>query len=145
MKVASGWVFTATGAAVLTLADPARKHVPSPQLRAKLLQAADAVPAADLAPAFPPQAPVGQETYLRELVHELREENAQLVTLDDQVAALHQDIADRDVERQYEVEMQAAHEATLLQIVDMLRQDEEMLVVGDTGASTTTSSMPPPR
>ncbi len=57
MKLASAWLLTAAGATELALAGPARMHVPSPQLRAELMQAADAVPAADPAPA-PPQPPV---------------------------------------------------------------------------------------
>ena len=132
MKLASAWLLTAAGATELALAGPARNHVPSPQLQAEVMEAADAVPAPDPAPAFPPQSPVDQERYLRELVNELREENEQLRTLDDQVAALRQDLADREAERQYEVEVQAALEATLLQVVDMLRQDEERLAAGDT-------------
>ena len=126
MKLASAFLLTAAGATELPLAGPARNHVPSPRFQAEVMEAADAVPA------FPPQSPVDQERYLRELVNELREENEQLRTLDDQVAVLRQDLADREAERQDEVEVQAALEATLLQILDMLRQDEERLAVGDT-------------
>jgi len=123
---------TAAGAAVMAFVGTTLKRVPSPQLQADTAGIAEVVPAADQAPAFPPQPRDDQVTYLKELVDELREENQKLGTVDDQVAALRQDLADQRAERQYEAEEEAAHQDAVLQVLDMLRHDEDTLATGDT-------------
>src|SRR2546428_5674215 len=133
MSRASAWIMTAAGAAVMAFVGTALKRVPSPQLQADTAGIAEVVPAADQAPAFPPQPRDDQVTYLKELVDELREENQKLGTVDDQVAALRQDLADQRAERQYEAEEEGAHQDAGLQVLDMLRHDEDTLAPGDTG------------
>jgi hypothetical protein len=128
MKLASAWVMTALGAAVVAFTSTKRGPGSSLDLRADM---ADVSSAGEPAQAFPPQPQNDQATYLRQMVDELREENGQLGTLDDQVAALRQDLADHDAERQAEADAEAAQEAAVLETLDMLRRDEDALAYGD--------------
>jgi hypothetical protein len=83
------------------------------------------------AQAFPPQPPDDQVKYLRQMVRELQQENEQLGALDDEVAGLRQQEADRDQEQEAEAEEEFAQHAATLQALDTLRQADQMLAAGN--------------
>jgi len=132
MKLASTWMMTAAGAAVVAFVGTRPLPLRSPRLEAGMVDVADVASEGDAAPAFPPQPRDDQAAYLQQMVNELRQENQQLRRVDDQVGALRQDMADRQAEREYEAEAVAAHQDAVLELVDRLRQDEEALAAGDT-------------
>jgi hypothetical protein len=132
MKLASAWMMTAAGAAVVAFAGTWQGAIPSPQLGASRVDVADVATPGDPAPAFPPQPRDDPAAYLQQLVNELRQENAQLGTLDDQVVGLRRQLADQESERRAEVADQAAQDAAVQQALDILRRVEDELSTGNT-------------
>jgi len=132
MKLASRWTMTAAGAAVMAYVGTRPVPLRRPQLGAGMVDVADVTAEGDAAPAFPPQPPGDQVKYLQQLVNELRQENEQLATLDDQVVEMRRDMADREAKRQADAANQAAQQAAFLQTLDRLRRDEDALSTGDT-------------
>jgi hypothetical protein len=94
-------------------------------------QAAPPAQGAQAAQAFPPQPLDDQLTYLRQMVTQLKEENAQLGVLDLQVGALRQQVAEQEWEAQAEAADQSAQHAATLEALDMLRDAEARLQIGD--------------
>jgi hypothetical protein len=128
MKLASAWVMTALGAAVVAFMSTKRGPGSSLDLRADM---ADVMSAGEPAQAFPPQPPDDRGAYLRQMVNELHQENEQLGTLDDQVAALREQLADRQWERRAEAYDDAAQHDATLQALDILRHAEALLADGN--------------
>ena len=132
MKLASRWMMTAAGAAVVAFVGTRPLPLRGPQIGAGMADVAEVTPEGDAAPAFPPQPPSDQVKYLQQLVNELRQENEQLATLDDQVVEMRRDMTNREEQRQAEAADQAAQQAAFLQALDTLRRDEGALSTGDT-------------
>jgi len=159
MKIAYSWMITALAAAALIIVskpreasvaevsadmvadspdpDPAPSALPVSFETTDEVSPAQAVRAQGVpeqavpVQAFPPQPPDDQVKYLRQMVRQLQQENEQLGALDDEVAGLRQQEADRDQEQQAEAEEEFAQHAATLQALDTLRQADEMLAAGN--------------
>ncbi len=137
MKLAVAWMLTGAAAVVVASGSTKRSSRSAPWVAmdaagvAGTTSPAD-VESADASPAFPPQPREDEAADLRRMVDELQAENQQLGTLDEEVAALRQDLADQRAEKQYEADEAAAQKATLVEVLDMLRRDENLLATGDT-------------
>jgi len=159
MKIAYSWMITALAAAALIIVSKPREASvaevsadmvadspdpdPAPSALPVSFEATDEVPPAQAVraqgvpeqavpvQAFPPQPPDDQVKYLRQMVRQLQQENEQLGALDDEVAGLRQQEADRDQEQQAEAEEELAQHAATLQALDTLRQADEMLAAGN--------------
>jgi len=138
MKLAVAWMLTGAAAAVVVASGSTKRSSRSAPWVAMdaagvagTTSAAD-VESADASPAFPSQPREDEAADLRRMVDELQAGNRQLGTLDEEVAALRQDLADQRAEKQYEADEATAQKATLLEVLDMLRRDENVLATGDT-------------
>ena len=72
-----------------------------------------------------------QRAALQELVAQSREENERLGRIDEQLASVRRQAADQELRRQAEAAEEAAQHAATLQALEILRQVEAVLAIGD--------------
>jgi len=93
---------------------------------------AAAVPTAgNTAPSSNPQRSDDQLAALQQLVAQSRQENEQLWQIDEQLALGRRQAADAELRREAEAEQGAAQHAATLQALEILRQAEALLTIGD--------------
>jgi hypothetical protein len=102
---------------------------PSPHSEPVSSEAPDAPAAADPVPAVQPADE--QVAALDQLIEQSRQENQQLGQIHHQIAALRQQAADQESQRQDEAEQAAARHAATLEALNTLRQVEALLETGN--------------
>jgi hypothetical protein len=104
---------------------------PSPRSEPVSSEAPDAPAAADPDPVPAVQPADEQVAALDQLIAQSRQENEQLGQIHHQIAALRQQAADQESQRQDEAEQAAAQHAATLEALNTLRQAEALLETGN--------------
>jgi len=130
MKIASSALITAVAAIALVVANASGGPGARAPLGAQLMDVSSAgVP--QPAPAAVPEQSDGRAAYLQELVAQARQQNEQLGEIDDELATLRQQAADREAEKEAEAEEVSVEQTATLQALDTLRRAEAKLAFGN--------------